>query len=407
MRKFFTMALTILVAFSCVACSTGGNSVDNSQSGNKEYNITIVDPEEGFLPIVGDKVRKYLNADYESSAEIVKRSTVQNDDTQNSYIAFKTEYKNSFTVRYSTDKNFSTYVDKVVDKNLKNGTNYVNLGILYPNTTYYFRVFATGNPNYCSEDKELTTENSIVRPITLTDENGRGVRNVRDIGGWNISENSRVKYGLIYRGGYLNTRSGVNDVYALNDYGRSVMKDSLGIKSEIDLRSSGADDIDTTDPDKTPQTKNYIDSSLPYYKCTITQYDAIFTSSSSGESIKKIFKTLADKNNYPVYIHCNAGADRTGTTIGLIHALLGVSEEDLTRDFELTSYSPYGKRTRDYVMQNDYSNYVAWGKYLETLVNKYDATGKNLQVAAENYLKSLGITESEISAIKNIMIESM
>lgn len=54
-----------------------------------------------------------------------------------------------------------------------------------------------------------------------------------------------------------------------------------------------------------------------------------------ADSIKQIIRLLY--NGQAVYIHCMVGADRTGTLAFLLEALLGVSESDLSKDFELTS----------------------------------------------------------------------
>ena len=45
-----------------------------------------------------------------------------------------------------------------------------------------------------------------------------------------------------------------------------------------------------------------------------------------------------------VYFHCAEGADRTGTLAFLIEALLGVSESDLSKDYELTTF--WGRSVR-------------------------------------------------------------
>ena len=62
------------------------------------------------------------------------------------------------------------------------------------------------------------------------------------------------------------------------------------------------------------------------------------------------------------YIHCKWGADRTGTVIALIQALCGMSEEDIVKDWELTSF-----------------NAVCYRKYINQQEIKYyykDSTGK-------------------------------
>ena len=48
-----------------------------------------------------------------------------------------------------------------------------------------------------------------------------------------------------------------------------------------------------------------------------------------------------------VYFHCAGGADRTGTLAFLIEALLGVSESDLSKDYELTSFDGSHDRYRN------------------------------------------------------------
>ena len=54
-----------------------------------------------------------------------------------------------------------------------------------------------------------------------------------------------------------------------------------------------------------------------------------------------------------VYFHCAGGADRTGTLAFLIEALLGVSESDLSKDYELTTFDGSNKRLRNYRATED------------------------------------------------------
>ena len=60
-----------------------------------------------------------------------------------------------------------------------------------------------------------------------------------------------------------------------------------------------------------------------------------------------------------VYYHCNAGADRTGVLSFIIEGLLGVSESDLAKDYELTSFSAFGSRQR---CSNEYCQFVSFIK---------------------------------------------
>ena len=135
----------------------------------------------------------------------------------------------------------------------------------------------------------------------------------------------------------------------------------------------------------------------------------------STEAIKSIFDFLSNKNNYPIYFHCNSGADRTGTLAFLILGLLGVSYEDITRDFETTSFTYYGERwrsaieddkfTESGVMQADSNNFIAWGE-MYSLIMLYYSEGGTLSDAIENYLISVcGISSENIVNFKEIMLK--
>lgn len=408
LKSVLSAVMCAISVFSIAGCSSDKNANESSGAGDvqAEYKITIEQVESEDFEILGNVVRKYLETPYSQSLPLVQSPKSDGEDSQMAFISFKSEYKKSFTVRYSENSDFSEYKE-IVYKPQKSVRRYnVNLGILVPDTRYYAFIYATDDPEFKSEVIEFETEDCGVRLINLIDENGKGPRNVRDIGGYSGLDGKRIKYGMIYRGGYLNRRYGADDSYALTDYGRNIMAKALGIKGEIDLRTSGSDDIDTRAEEKLPQTKNQINENDPYYKFTITQYDLIFNHSGSQKNITNIFQTLAKEESYPLYLHCNAGADRTGTICALIECLLGVSEEDATKDFELTSFSPFGKRTRVYVQQNDSGNYIAWGKFLETLRSFDDSENRNLTTATEKYLLSLGVTRSEINSIRSILLET-
>jgi hypothetical protein len=111
------------------------------------------------------------------------------------------------------------------------------------------------------------------------------------------------------------------------------------------------------------------------------------------QAIRDIFQFFADKENYPIYFHCWGGADRTGTIAFLIGALLGEKIEPLLDDYEITSLSIWGIRSR---------NMPSFQKFF-SMLNGFE--GKNLQEKTANYLYSVGVTQKEIRTIKEIMID--
>ena len=410
-----------------------GDSEDSSEIKNEKIVLKEI-PEAGNVKLVDDAIREYLSAsDVSEQIAALPQVKVSKDCGA---LPVKLAWNGNGSVRYTI------YIAD--NENFDNATSYVVSGFtreldiynLLPSTTYYWKV--AGDRFDMSDTSVFKTEDLSVRLIYA-----EGTSNIRDLGGWN-ADGSSVNYGKIYRGNQLNGYGNWGD-NKLTEEGLKTFKDDLKIRTEIDLRTQNKDDAN--------QTTNYVDATFPYYKCTIGQYTDIFealvwnalpndgnTKSDTVEnkndarrlsyatgnairnenamkrSLKTVFEVLADESNYPVYIHCNAGADRTGTVAFLINGLLGVSEADLIRDFELTSFSKVsglryrseikdGNFTEIGVMQNDYDNFVAFGALIEAIKVNYGAEGKALSYAIENFLTGyIGVSHEQIESIKRIML---
>ena len=448
----------MVIALTCaVACAGGGReeSVDSPASasdvivpddsedpGDSEDSSEIKDekivlkeiPEAGNVKLVDDAVREYLSAsDVSEQIAALPQVKVSKDSGA---LPVKLAWNGNGSVKYTI------YVAD--NENFDNATSYVVSGFtreldiynLLPSTTYYWKV--TGDRSDMSDTSVFKTEDLSVRLIYA-----EGTSNIRDLGGWN-ADDSFVNYGKIYRGNQLNGYGNWGN-NKLTENGLKTFKDDLKIKTEIDLRTQDKDDAN--------QTVNFVDASLPYYKYTIGQYtdilepsvwnalphdgntpvdsmenkndarrlsyatgNAVRNENAMRRSLKGIFEVLADERNYPVYIHCNAGADRTGTVAFLINGLLGVSEADLIRDYELTSFSSVsglryrseiknGDFTEIGVMKNDYDNFVAFGALMNAIKNNYGAEGGTLSYAIENFLTDyVGVSHEDIESLKRIMI---
>jgi len=108
------------------------------------------------------------------------------------------------------------------------------------------------------------------------------------------------------------------------------------------------------------------------------------------EKIRDIFRDLANPANYPMYMHCTYGLDRTGTVCYLLEALLGADETDLIRDYELSALY-HGHASGDTLDP------------LHTTLETYD--GNNLSEKVASYLLSTGVTAEEIASIRSIFLE--
>jgi hypothetical protein len=112
------------------------------------------------------------------------------------------------------------------------------------------------------------------------------------------------------------------------------------------------------------------------------------------EICKKIFSVLADASNYPVYVHCWGGADRTGTVVFLLSAILGVKAEDLFLDYEITSLSSWGERSSD----------SEQFRSLLSSLDEYGTADDTINDKCEKFILSTGITEQQIDNIRKIFL---
>ena len=252
----------------------------------------------------------------------------------------------------------------------ENGANNLEIYHLLPGTTYYYRLNLTlSTGNVVGTIGSFTTEAS---PRFLSID---GIINVRDIGGWETATGRRIKYGVLYRGSELD--GGVEPSYLLTEAGRQDMILDLGIRFEMDLRAESDNKGDALGP-------NVVHKNYP-----VGQYSDVLTEG-GGMVVRNVFADLADPDNYPMYLHCTYGKDRTGTICYLLEALLGVSDKDLRREYELTTFT-YGS-----VASEDFAAFVTRIDVME---------GSTTQEKVENYLLSIGVTPEEIESIRSIFLE--
>lgn len=143
--------------------------------------------------------------------------------------------------------------------------------------------------------------------------------NVRDLGGW-ACDGGTVKYGLLIRGGRISAAD------------RAVLVGEVGIRHDLDLRGregGGSED----EPD---MTESPLGSDVWY---TRTQQYAWYALTPVA-TWQAYFRCVIDAVTHrePVYFHCTAGADRTGTLACMLEGLLGMSQSDIDKDYELTTF---------------------------------------------------------------------
>ena len=284
-------------------------------------------------------------------------------------------------------------------------------------TTYYWKVIQSVKDGQVSKIGSFETIGEGPRNLYVD-----GVTNFRDMGGWMTSSGTRMNQGILYRGARLNNSystgfdkdSKIRDEYCvvepeITEDGEKVFTDDLKIKTEIDLRDTNGNGYPgggiPGSVDQAPTIGSVVDG-VTYIAIPM---DNSATIEDNKEEIKEFFEVLANKDNYPIYYHCNIGTNRTGMVSYLIGALCGMSQHDLELDYMFsnlgtialpTPLSSNRKRTELIELTGEYEKNTYGASYV---VNSFE--GNNLIEKAENCLKDCGVSQETIDAVRKIMMD--
>lgn len=143
--------------------------------------------------------------------------------------------------------------------------------------------------------------------------------NVRDLGGWPC-DGGTVKYGLLFRGGKL----------AAAD--RAVLVGELGIQHDLDLRGR-----EGGGPGDEPEmTASPLGSDVWYTRTQQFAWYSLTPVATWQTYLRCVIDAVTHRE--PVYFHCTAGADRTGTLACVLEGILGMNQSDIDKDYELTCF---------------------------------------------------------------------
>ena len=207
-----------------------------------------------------------------------------------------------------------------------------------------------------------------------------GPINLRDLGGRISKFGGRVRQGLVYRGSRLNwfrTFSEKNRLFMVNE---------LKIKTDLDLRYPGQVKKEKQSGIGALGSEvKWIHRPVNAYKSFTPEQNALF---------RDTIRVFAREENYPVYLHCYGGVDRTGEIAFLLNAIAGVSDEDLLEDYELSSLSLFPRpRTIEY--------FLTWQKGIAS----FSAADKSFSEQVEQYLLKIGLSREELNRIREILVE--
>ncbi|PKY42475.1 alpha/beta-hydrolase [Rhizophagus irregularis] len=262
--------------------------------------------------------------------------------------------------------------------------------------------------------------NSISRYIFID-----GVKNFRDLGGYQCDLGSREENGIqnfirerfIFRSGNL---------LSITDDGITTLR-KLNVQKIFDLRSNpevnklGIKNIEGMTRVHAPvfNEDDYRPEALferwkLYTRGTEGYSQAYMVILEEGKrAYYKIFKHILEYPTQPFVVHCTAGKDRTGIFAMLLLKLLGVNDDIISREYELTHVNSRvtdPKEIKLYIKLTN--NYFDEEEIKETLSARYEFMTSSLQKfqnhykSVDNYLFQCGFTKKEIEAIKYNLVMS-
>lgn len=217
------------------------------------------------------------------------------------------------------------------------------------------------------------------------------VYNVRDLGGW-ACDSGQIKYGKLFRGSEF-TGGNTNDITA-EDIAR--LRDWCGIKVDLDLRNNSESSSATSSP---------LGTGVEYFRYSIYAYAQTFSSANRITAcVSALLKIMESVNaGKPVYFHCVSGADRTGTIAYILLSLLGVSQSDKDKEYELTAFTDEAGAARFRNTNYNVANGNGWYPLVKYFRDNYTGENDNEKVMA--WAIANGITKDTINKFRKNMID--
>ena len=205
-----------------------------------------------------------------------------------------------------------------------------------------------------------------------------GLANFRDLGGWLGQDGRRVRQNMLFRSAGL--RAGAVNI---TDGGLEYMRSEFGIRTDMELRPR----------DETASMQgSLLGDDVAFVKVPFPAGDSIDDIVKGREPFMRIFRRLLSESSYPAIFHCADGCERTGTLALLLNGLLGVSEADLRRDWEVSSVAlgvpGAGAECIDGLLA-----------YLHSV------GGEDIRECCEAFARGCGVSDAEIKAFRAIMLE--
>ena len=344
---------------------------DNDMRNLQQYKYVL---EEDVL-----KYKTYATGADLSAPRGMKLKFDEVDNASKYYVQVATSEAelNNATVREATDK-FYYFQNALLD------------------TKYYYRAATSQAGLSSARVYNITSTAQAPRVVYVPD-----VLNFRDIGGWEstLVPGAKVKQGLYFRCAQLNGAAG-STTSKLDSAGKGLAAlKELGIKCDIDMRDKANQPSNGNGPSPANTTDwpfTFVSAAVPSGSEPVRWEGGTYQGTNIAEQYVKIFNALANCDNEPALLHCTYGADRTGIATFFLEALIGMSEEDMTKDYLWTQFTQ-GRNVK--ILESEGAEFPQW------ISKTKECEGETFADKMENHLESFGIAHTTLEHIREIFID--
>ncbi len=384
-QKWISVVLGGLLLLAAVACekpvSAQETPTPEPMPTSEGVHLVLYGEGEPTVSIHSELQEQFLRTDYKTAHKLAdgkdERSYPEELTLDWSSWAASEAFASPYRVKVSEDKSFAdakefeTTETTLAIENLK-------LDALY----YWTVTAANGTEGVVSS---FRTADSMIRNLHVD-----GITNVRDLGGYKTVSGTRVKQGMIFRCGRLNTSRADQVNVEISEAGKQTMLDDLKIRSEIDLRQIADGEVGGI-------TASVLGDGIRYYSVPMDftpKESKSDTIKGNVEMIRYLFSILADESNYPLCFHCDIGTDRTGMVAYVINGLLGVEQETLYYDYLFSNFGRI-EAVRTF-------NMFSKLPYVKTIE---DSSGDTLQEKIYQCMLEIGVPPEDLDAVIHVLSE--
>jgi len=239
-----------------------------------------------------------------------------------------------------------------------------------------------------------------------------GATNFRDLGGYEASNGSKIKKGLVFRSDHLSNLT-IEDINILKELG---IKTICDFRSDVELienpslfnqnsspkllhipiKTLGTQDLQELSSRENVTSEELANALQDHYVLYVNQHK---------EKYSQFLKNVAF-GDIPIVFHCFAGKDRTGYASLLLLGLMGVKKDIIIEDYLLTNEyykgPTSGSNWNDIVSDKIKPLFEARTDYINAAFNEIESSYEKIEDFA---VKELNIDLEVIDIIKDKILE--